>query len=117
MTDLTKSLPKLSKLEPTFKHFKHKPLKDIESKLLRYEHARSTLEKKAQNDHMTEVNMLKSMQQTKRQDAMKNLKENQTFMKQWFAEGKKNWQSNQDIRAKEMMRQQYFEDREISIYK
>ena len=60
MSDLTKSLPKLSKLEPTFKH-KHKPLKDIETKLLRYEHARSTLEKKALKDHMTEVNMLKSI--------------------------------------------------------
>lgn len=48
---------------------------------------------------------------------MKNLKENQKFMKQWFAEGKKNWQSNQDIRLKEIQRQNYFENREISIYK
>lgn len=75
VSELTRSLPKLSKLEPTFKH-KHKPLKDIETKLLRYEHARSALEKKAKNDEMAEINMLKSMQQTKRQDAHKNLKEN-----------------------------------------
>jgi uncharacterized membrane protein YfbV (UPF0208 family) len=61
VSELTRSLPKLSKLEPTFKH-RHKPLKDIESKLLRFEHARSTLEKKAKNDDMAEVNMLKSMQ-------------------------------------------------------
>ena len=75
VSDLTKSLPKLSKLEPTFKH-RHKPLKEIEQKLLRYEHARSNLEKKAQRDEQEEINMLKSMQQTKRQDAMKNLREN-----------------------------------------
>lgn len=38
-------------------------------------------------------------------------------MKEWFAEGHKNWQSNQDIRLKEIQRQNYFEEREIKVYK
>ena len=89
----------------------------VEDKLLKFEYARANLEKKAKNDDMAEINMLKSMQQTKRQENMKNLNENQTFMKQWFAEGRQNWKSNREIRTKEILRQNYFEEREISIYK
>jgi hypothetical protein len=92
--ELTRSLPKLHKQfgveGPTFKH-QHKPLALVEQKLLKFEYARAELEKKAKNDHQAEVNMLQSMQQTKRQEAMNNLKENQKFMKEWFAEGHKNW--------------------------
>ena len=63
VTDLTKSLPKIHKqlgLEPTFKH-RHIPLAIVENKLLRFEHARSVLEKKAKNDENEEISMLKSM--------------------------------------------------------
>lgn len=45
------------------------------------------------------------------------MKENQTFMKEWENEGKGNWKLNREIRAKEIARQLYFEDREIKIYK
>ena len=38
-------------------------------------------------------------------------------MKEWEKEGAKNWRENRDIRAKEIERQLYFEDREVTIYK
>jgi hypothetical protein len=38
-------------------------------------------------------------------------------MKQWFAEGRKNWQSNKEIRVNEILRQNYFEERQITNYK
>jgi hypothetical protein len=51
---------------PTFKHT-HKPLIAVENKLLKFEYARASLQKKAKNDDMAEISMLKSLQQTKRQ--------------------------------------------------
>ena len=45
------------------------------------------------------------------------MKENQTFMKEWQAEGKQNWKQNREIRAKEIARMLSFEDREVQIYK
>ena len=62
------------------------------------------LEKKAHLGDLEEVNMLKSMQQSKRQEAIKNLHENKTFMKEWFEEGRKDWAKNQKIRAHEIKR-------------
>ena len=59
-----------------------------EKKLLKYEIARANLEKKAADDDLAETNMLKSIQQSKRQDALAKMKENQTFMKEWLDEGK-----------------------------
>jgi len=38
-------------------------------------------------------------------------------MREWEKEGHQNWRGNQEIRAKEIARQLYFEDREIKIYK
>ena len=38
-------------------------------------------------------------------------------MKEWITEGKRNWKKNMTTRAKEIQRQQYFEDREVSIFK
>ena len=38
-------------------------------------------------------------------------------MQDWEKEGRKNWKQNSDIRFKEIARQQYFEDREIKLYK
>lgn len=61
--------------------------------------------------------MLKSIQQTKRQEAMKKLNENKQFMQEWEAEGRKNWKNNREIRAKEIDRQLYFENREVKLYK
>ena len=38
-------------------------------------------------------------------------------MNDYTAEGKSNWKTNQDIRAKEMARQLYFEELEVKNYK
>lgn len=38
-------------------------------------------------------------------------------MKEWMSEGKQNWKTNRETRAKEIARQLYFENREINIYK
>lgn len=38
-------------------------------------------------------------------------------MKEWEAEGKKNWKTNQNKRKAEIERMLYFEDREVKIYK
>lgn len=73
---------------PTFKSEK---LQIIEQKLLKYEVARANLHKKAREDEATEVNMLMSIQQAKRQEAMRKLQENKQFMQDWEAEGRKNW--------------------------
>ena len=58
-----------------------------------------------------------SIQQAKRQEAMRKLQENKQFMKEWEADGRKNWKQNREIRAKEIERQLYFENREIKLYK
>lgn len=89
----------------------------IEEKLLKYEVARANLEKKAHEDDLAEKSMLQSIQQSKRQEAHRKMRENKQFMREWEAEGKKNWKQNRETRAKEIARQLYFEDREIKIYK
>ena len=85
--DLEQKLPEIHKQHgvegPTFNKFTHKPLIETEKKLLKYEVARAKLEKKAHDDNLSEVNMLKSIQQSKRQEAINKVKENQTFMKEW----------------------------------
>jgi len=97
--------------------FTGKNFKRIEDKLLKYEVARAGLETKAHTDDLAEVNMLKSIQQTKRQDAIRKLHENRQFMQDWEAEGKTNWRENRELRAKEIERQLYFENREVKLYK
>lgn len=61
--------------------------------------------------------MLHSIQMSKRAEAQRKMTENKQFMKEWEAEGKANWKTNRETRAKEIARQLYFEDREIKIYK
>lgn len=48
----------------------------IENKLLQYEVARANLEKKAADDDHAEKNLLQSMQQSKRQEAIRKMNEN-----------------------------------------
>lgn len=43
--------------------------------------------------------------------------ENKQFMKEWEAEGKKNWQNNQKKRQETIAKQNYFEDKEVKDYK
>ena len=43
--------------------------------------------------------------------------ENKQFMNEWEADGRANWKSNRETRAKEIARQLYFEDREVTLYK
>lgn len=38
-------------------------------------------------------------------------------MQDWEAEGRKNWRTNREVRAKEIERQLYFENREVKLYK
>ena len=38
-------------------------------------------------------------------------------MKEWEEEGRQNWRVNQKLRADNIARQKYFEDREVNIYK
>ena len=63
--DLVVKLPNIHKdlgVEgPTFK-LSHKPLKNVEEKLQKFELARANLEKKAKNDELSEKNMLHSIQ-------------------------------------------------------
>lgn len=66
---------------------------------------------------MAETNMLRSIQQSKRQENIQKLKENQQFMKDWMTEGKRNWKKNRETRASEIAKALYFEDREVGIYK
>lgn len=103
--DLATSLPQIHKQYgvegPTHKA---ETLYIIEKKLLKYELARVNLEKDAHNGDVEEVNMLKSMQQTKRQEAMRVMKENKSFNKEWDNEGKANWKVNRETRAKEIAR-------------
>ena len=61
--------------------------------------------------------MLSSLQQTKRQDALRKMQENKEFMLEWESEGRQNWKSNRETRAKEIARQLYFDDREVMMYK
>ena len=79
VADLAVKLPQIHKQYgvdgPTFKHV-HKPLKQIEQQLLKYEVARANLEKQAAEDDLAETNMLKSIQQSKRQENIQKLKEN-----------------------------------------
>lgn len=94
-----------------------KKLQLVEKKLLKYELAKANLYKKAINDERAERTMLMSMQQSKRQDAIHKIQENQQFMKDWNEKGRQNWKVNQDRRAFEISRSNYFDDREIKIFK
>ena len=56
-----------------------------------------------------------SMQQ--RAQNLSKLTENQVFMKDWQAAGKRNWKQNQSRRRESIARVRYFEDREVNIHK
>ena len=38
-------------------------------------------------------------------------------MNEWEATGKQNWKANREVRAQEIARSMYFDDREVKIYK
>ena len=38
-------------------------------------------------------------------------------MKEWEQEGRQNWKVNQKLRADNIARQKYFEDREVNVFK
>lgn len=94
-----------------------KKLQLVEQKLLKYELAKANLYKKAISDEKAERTMLMSLQQNKRQEALGKMQENQQFMKEWNDTGRQNWKKNQDRRAFEISRSNYFDDREIKIFK
>lgn len=52
-----------------------------------------------------------------RENSKNLMDENRDFMKQWLAEGKKNWQINQTKRSDAIAREKYFEDKEVAAYK
>lgn len=118
VADLAVKLPEIHKqygvVGPTFKGPKQK---SVENKLLKYEVARANLEKKAEQDMLADRNMLMSIQQQKRQDAIKVLNENKQFMDDWQQTGTQNWRKNREVRASEIARAEFFDDREIQIYK
>ena len=93
--DLAKKLPKIHKdlgVEGPTIPAVH--TRRIETKLLKYELARVNLEKTAYQGELEEKNMLTSMQQQKRKEALRKLQENKEFMQEWEKEGRKNWRVN-----------------------
>ena len=64
-----------------------------------------------------ERDLVNRLQQSKRADNRRKLRENQEFMKEWEEEGRYNWQANRSKRAENIARQKYFEDREVNMYK
>lgn len=64
-----------------------------------------------------EKTLIKTIQQRKRAENRNKLQENQEFMREWEQEGRENWKTNQKIRAANIARQKYFEDREVNLYK
>lgn len=92
-------------------------LSHVEEKLLKFELAHAELKERARKGDEQERNMLSSIQQDKRKEAIRKLKENKEFMKDWESKGKESWKQNQEKRAYEIKRALEFEDREVSIYK
>lgn len=92
-------------------------LKSIEEKLLKFELAHVELRERAQKGEREEKRLLETMQQSKRQEAMRKMHENKEFMSEWEQAGKQNWKRNMRTRAAEIKRALEFEDREVRIYK
>lgn len=84
---------------------------------MKYELAKVNLFKKAINDDKAERTMLMNMQQHKRQELLTKMQESKQFIKEWNETGYQNWKKNQDKRAFEIERSNYFDDREVKIYR
>lgn len=79
VADLATKLPHIGKKEYGIEGSSIAPGKNfkvVEDKLLKYELAHHQLKDRARKGDLEEKNMLQSMQQEKRQEAMKKLKEN-----------------------------------------
>jgi hypothetical protein len=63
------------------------------------------------------MEQIRQITQSQRELNSTKLADNQTFMKEWTAEGKDNWRVNQKKRAEGIAKVKYFEDREVNIYK
>jgi hypothetical protein len=90
VSDLSASLPKVYKqhgidgpsIAPT-------PfVRHIEEKLLKFELAHVELRERAQKGEREEKRLLETMQQSKRQDAIRKMQENKQFMSEWEHAGK-----------------------------
>ena len=88
-----------------------------DNRTLGYDVAQKTLFDNALKSHQAEMDLIKSITQGQREANIHKLTENQTFMKDWIQEGKKNWRINQAKRAEGIEKVKYFEDREVNIYK
>lgn len=61
---------------------------------LQYDVAQKTLFDRSLAKQEEEMRLMRSITQQQRQNNITKLIENQTFMKDWMAEGKRNWHSN-----------------------
>jgi hypothetical protein len=67
---------------------KSKKLEPIEKNLLKFEHTKKLQEDKAFRDQKAEDELIRSLLQEQRQQAIAKMGENRQFMKEWEAEGK-----------------------------
>ena len=58
----------------------------------------------ALNQDENERTLISTLQQKKRNENMRKLRENQDFMKEWEQEGRQNWKTNQRTRADNIAR-------------
>ena len=85
--------------------------------LIKFEVAQKNLNDTAFAQNDGEKDLIKMIQQRKRAENRNKLRENQDFMAEWEDEGRVNWKTNQKLRSDNIARQQYFEDREVNLYK
>lgn len=120
VSDLATKLPHIGKKDYGIEGPSIAPGKNfrvVEDKLLKFELAHQNLKERARKGDLEEKNMLQSMQQDKRQEAMKKLRENQDFMKSWESKGREDWRKNRSTRAHEIQRALEFDDREVRVYR
>ena len=68
-------------------------------------------------EKQSEEALIKRLQLDIRAESLRKMEENKTFMKEWEDEGKKNWRANQTKRKETIQKAQYYEDREVKLYK
>lgn len=112
--NLKTTLPFNSKLTTINRASKLAP---IEKSMLPYEYRKKILEDKAALDQVKEEKLVMHLHMEARESERRKTEENREFMTDWLAEGKQNWKANQQRRTDGIARVQYFEDREVKIYK
>lgn len=75
-----------------------------DAKLIRFEVAMKQNFDTALNQDENERTLISTLQQKKRNENMRKLRENQDFMKEWEQEGRQNWKTNQRTRADNIAR-------------